>query len=132
MPSPTVTYSYDQGPASSNPVGHRTGMTDAAGSETWTYDPVGRTATDQRTTTGVTKTTSYIYNLDGSVATLTYPSGRVITYTPDAAARTLSVADTANSLNYGTNAHYSPAGALASLTNGTGITSTYIFNSRLQ
>ena len=132
MPSPAVTYSYDQGLASANPIGRRTGMTDSAGSETWTYDSVGRVATDLRTTTGVTKTTSYTYNLDGSVATLTYPSDRTISYTPDAAGRTLSAADTANSINYGTNAHFSPAGALSSLTNGTGISSTYIFNSRLQ
>ncbi len=38
---------------------------------------------------------SYTYNLDGSVATATYPSGAVIAYTPDSAGRVLSAIDTA-------------------------------------
>jgi YD repeat-containing protein len=44
---------------------------------------------EKRTTNNITKTTSYTYNADGSLATITYPSGRVITYTPSGAGRTL-------------------------------------------
>ena len=47
-----------------NGIGRRTSMCDAAGAEAWSYDAIGRTLTDRRTTNGVTKTTSYTYNLE--------------------------------------------------------------------
>jgi RHS repeat-associated protein len=139
--TPTVKYGYDAvSPAACTPpalaitngIGRRTSMCDGAGAEVWSYDKMGRTAAEMRSTNSVSKATSYTYNLDGSLATLTYPSGRVITYTPSAAGRPLSAVDQANAITYATAAHYSPAGALAALTNGTNLNSTYIFNSRLQ
>ena len=71
---------------------------------------------------------------DGSLAQLTYPSGRTITYTPNSAAQLVSAVDTANSINYATMALYDAAGDLRSLVNGngTGILSTLYFNNRLQ
>ncbi len=132
MPSPVATYSYDQGPASANPIGRRTGMVDPAGSAVWTYDTMGRALTEQRTTNNITKNTAYTYNLDGSVASIVYPTGRTITYTPGGAGRPLSAVDSAHSINFATNAHYSPAGALAAIQNGTNLNSTYVFNNRLQ
>ena len=54
-------------------------MCDAVGGEAWSYDVLGRVLTDRRTTNSVTKDFSYAYNLDSSLATLTYPTGRVIT-----------------------------------------------------
>jgi len=141
LPSPIATYSYDQtsfnGLTITNGIGRRTGMTDAAGSEAWSYDAMGRPLFEKRTTNGVPKQSTYTYNLDGSIATLTYPSGRVITYTPQSsgantAGRMLSAVDSANSINYATAAAYAPTGALASLTNGAGVISTFFYNSRLQ
>jgi len=136
LPSPVATYSYDQGNASAYPIGHRTGMTDLAGSEIWTYDQVGRINSIQRTNNSypnaVQKITTYTYNYDGSLSTLTYPSGRTIAYGPGAAGQAVSAIDSANGINYATNAHYTPHGVLASLTNGTNLYSTRIFNSRLQ
>lgn len=131
----SVTYIYDQtgclGAASCFNFGRRTGMTDAAGSESWAYDQMGRVVKEQRTTNAVTKTTSYTYNLDGSIATVTYPSGRVITYSYDALTRPVSAVDVANSINYVTGASYSPVG-IASILNGSSIVSQYYFNKRLQ
>jgi RHS repeat-associated protein len=128
--SPSLTMAY--------PIGRRTAMCDAAGNEAWSYDVMGRPVTDQRTTNGITKTTSYYktpgvlgYNFDGSIALITYPSGRTVTYTPSPAARMLSAVDTANSINYATSALYTAGGALRSLTNGTAHVYDY-FNSRLQ
>jgi RHS repeat-associated protein len=80
----------------------------------------------------VTKSTLYTYNLDGSIATLVYPSVRTITYTPSGAARSLSAIDTANSINYATAAHYAPQGALSSLANGANLISTLYYSNRLQ
>src|SRR5436309_3382843 len=95
---------------------------------------------ETRTIAGVTKNMSYAYNLDGSVATMIYPSGAVITYTPDSAGRLLSAVDTTNSsqpMNYVTGATYNAPGLLTASTYGqatsfTGILNTFSFNSRLQ
>jgi RHS repeat-associated protein len=116
------------------------GTGDAAGSQAWAYDKMGRPITDQRTTNSVTKSTLYTYNLDGSIATLTYPGGRIITYQPSGAGRTLWAKDLANSINYVTGTCgptsdgvcYAPQGAPTSLQNGASIISTLYYNSRLQ
>src|SRR6266513_3179558 len=99
-------------------IGRRTGMCDPAGSEAWSFDSMGRNLTEQRTTNGRTKSTSYTYNPDGSMATLTYPSGRIITYAPNAASQPVSAVDGTNGINYVTAAAYAPQGALSSLTLG--------------
>lgn len=127
--SPSLTMNY--------PVGRRTAMCDGAGTGAWSYDVLGRTAQDQRTTNGVTKTTTYAtrsapYNYDGSIAQLGYPSGRTITYTPDSGGHSVSAVDTANNIYYSTVAQYAPQGELSSLTNGAAIVSTLFYNSRLQ
>jgi RHS repeat-associated protein len=138
---PAISYFYDQasynGLTIANGIGRRTGMTNAAGSEAWSYDAMGRALTDQRTTNGIAKSTLYTYNFDASLASLTYPSGRVITYTlassgSNTAGRFASAVDTPYSINYATAAHYAPQGALTSLTNGANLSSTYLYNSRLQ
>lgn len=127
-----------------NGMGRQTGMCDGSGSEAWAYDTAGRITADARTTTSyigtpirrtlttpITKSTNYTYNLDGSIASITYPSGRVVTYTPSAVGRPVSAVDTASN-NYATNAHYSPGGDLGSIQNASNIVSTYIFNNRFQ
>jgi RHS repeat-associated protein len=131
-----ASYSYDQisfnGLTIENGIGRRTGMTDQAGSEAWSYDPMGRSTFDKRTIGSVTKITSYLYNLVGSPTSITYPSGSTITYTYNSAAQAISAIDTANSINYATLATYSPAGLLASLKNGSNLASTFYYNNRLQ
>ncbi len=129
---PAVTYSYDQVQTGYYNIGRRTGMTDAGGSESFDYDQLGRMQTDQRTTNSVMKTSTYTYNFDGSLATLTYPSGREITYTYNAAAQPISAVDIANSVTYATNASYAPQGVLAQIQSGTNLVTTYIYNQRLQ
>jgi RHS repeat-associated protein len=148
LPSPAVTYLYDQSSYNGLTIaygfGRRTGMTDPAGVETWSYDKVGRPAIDQRTTNGVTKSTTYGYNLDGSIATLNYPSGRLVTYTPNIAAQPVSAVDSAYGINYAvgpttcpngqtaSGACYTPHGSLASLKNSSNLTTTSYYNTRLQ
>jgi RHS repeat-associated protein len=137
MATPVATYSYDQGSGAANSIGRRTGMTDAGGSASWMYDPMGRPTIQQRTTNGVTMTTAYTYNQDGSVATLTYPSGRTITYKPGGAGRPLSAVDQENGINYAQSASYAPHGALSSLLLGQtdtfgGINLNVAYNPRLQ
>src|SRR5260370_364922 len=83
-------------------------LTDQAGAGTYSYDAVRRLGSESRTINGVNKNLSYTYNLDSSVATVKYPSGAVITYTPDSAGRVLSAVDTGNNINYATGATYGP------------------------
>ena len=90
-------------------------MSDGSGSSAWSYETMGRVLTEQRTINGspnVTKTMSYSYNLDGSVATMTYPSGRVITNMFNAAQQSVSATDSSN--NYATSAVYALHGGLTS------------------
>jgi RHS repeat-associated protein len=138
---PTVTYTYDQSACLGQPtcfnIGRRTSVTDAAGSETVSYDKMGRELTHQRVTNSIPKTTSYTYNLDGSLATLIYPSTRTITYAYDAAARPVSAMDAANNINYAAAGAYAPQGALSALTLGSatgfsGVNLSDTYNNRLQ
>jgi len=136
----TVTYAYDgTAPTACSPtlsnsfhIGRRTAMCDAGGWEAWNYDSLGRVLTDRRNTSSVTKDAIYTYNLDGSTATITYPSGRTIAYTYNAASLTTAVKDLASGINYATGALYAPQGELSSLQNGAGFYTTALFNKRLQ
>ncbi len=114
-----------------NGIGRRTGMCDAAGGEAWSYDEMGRVLTNVRRINSVTKTFSYTYNQDGSLASLTYPSGHVVTYTPNSAGQTVSAVGTGG-VNYVINATYAPHGALSGRQNGANLVSTFYYNNRLQ
>ena len=105
---PSVTYSYDQssynGLTIANGLGLRTGMSDGSGETAWSFDKMGRVVAEERKISSLTETLAYGYNLDGSPASITYPSGRTITYTPSAVGRLVSAEDTTNSINYVTSA----------------------------
>ena len=123
--------------SSANAIGRRSAMCDAGGGEAWSFDAMGRELSEQRNTSGVVKNTSYTYNVDGSLATLTYPTGRTVTYAVNSASQPLSAIDTANSINYATAASYAPQGSLAALTLGSGGSFTGLqlndsYNNRLQ
>jgi YD repeat-containing protein len=112
LAAPVVTYAYDSG---TNAKGHLTSLADQAGSGSYTYDIMGRMATETRSLIGannaaISKNMSYSYDLAGFPTSLTYPSGKVITYTPDSAGRTLSAVDNGSGINYITGATYGPDG----------------------
>jgi RHS repeat-associated protein len=132
--TPTLTFTYDQG---TNQKGRRTGMSDGSGSTTWSYNLAGNLLSEQRTIASAQKTTSYSYLLNNALSTITYPSGRVVTYSYDTALRPVSAVDNVNSINFVTQAHYAAHGALKSYVNGAtgsfaGITTSNSYNSRLQ
>jgi RHS repeat-associated protein len=80
----------------------------------------------------------YTYNKDGSLNTLAYPSGDVVTYTVGGADRVTQVSDPSNAyMGYSASPMYAPHGALASMVNGstggsTGIVTSNVYNDRLQ
>jgi RHS repeat-associated protein len=146
-PTPAVNYGYDGNAPSgcvtappsltdSYPVGRRTSICDGSGATSWSHDKMGRVAAEMRTivgSTNITKTITYApYNLDGSLAMLTYPSNRIVTYTSGAAGRPVAATENAHSINYVTGATYAPQGGLFQLTNGGSVSRAMTYNSRLQ
>jgi RHS repeat-associated protein len=119
---PSVSYFYDQtsynGLTIANGKGRRTGMSDGSGQTAWSYDAMGRVLTERRTISSITKSISYAYNLDGSVASVTYPSGRVVSYDVTGAGLPTYAKDLANGINYALNTTYAPQGAVASALEG--------------
>ena len=134
--TPPATYSYDStsclGLSTCFNLGRRTGMSDGPGSAAWAYDSVGNILKTSRTTSSVTKTIAYVYNLDSSPATITYPGGRIVTYNIGNAERPTWAKDTTNSINYALSATYAPPGGLASVQNGSNLNSTIFYNNRLE
>jgi len=72
----TITYTYDAG---TNGKGHLTGASDANHSLAWTYDALGRVTGKGQTIGAVTKSVGYGYT-SGRLATITMPSGQIVTY----------------------------------------------------
>ncbi|WP_348260991.1 RHS repeat-associated core domain-containing protein [Telmatobacter sp. DSM 110680] len=139
--TPTINYYYDQvsynGLTILNGKGRRTGMSDGSGQSAWSFDAAGDVISQRQTISGITNTVNYSYNPDGSPASITYPSGRTITYAYGNAGRATSAIDTVNGINYATQATYSPIGAPASVLHGHsntfgGITESNAYNSRIE
>jgi RHS repeat-associated protein len=123
-------------------VGRRSAMCQANSSSAFSYDSMGRPLVEARTNRGSSAkkyTTGYAYYKDGSLNTLTYPSGDIVTYTVGGAGRTTQASDASNSyVGYsGSTASYAPHGSLAGMTNGytssfAGIVTWNAYNNRLQ
>jgi RHS repeat-associated protein len=160
---PSLTFTYD-GTSCLNlqgcqNIGHRTSMTDGAGSEAWAYY-VDKTNSrsihqEQRITNSspnnITKSTTYYLDLAGNVTQIVYPTGRTVNYAHDSANRPSSAADASNGITYvadwetppaNTNCTvgavcYTPQGSVYGMSIGqsssfTGFNVLETFNSRLQ
>ena len=122
----TDTFGYDQG---TNGIGKLSSMTYTGGSTSWTYDGFGRL--DSKVQVLGTAAPFIVfkvqktYDAANRVATLTYPSGKVIaiTYTNGQA-----TALTVDGVNVATNITYTPFGAPLSWTWGSGTTHTRSFD----
>ncbi|MDP2027588.1 RHS repeat-associated core domain-containing protein [Sulfuriferula sp.] len=72
-----IGFQYDAGP---NALGKLTQMTDPSGITNWTYNAQGRVAGKTQVVNGVTQTLAYGYDAADRLASLTYPSGKVVSY----------------------------------------------------
>ncbi len=79
-------YSYDQG---ANAKGRLTQISDSAGTIQYSYDARGRLLTETRTIAAaqISSVTRYQYDAGGQLQKLTYPNGRILTYTRDSMGR---------------------------------------------
>ena len=114
------TYVYDQG---ANGVGRLTSMTDPGPiTTTWTYTAMGRVATQTQTigsgATARTHQLTYNYNpTTGQVTSVTYPSGKLITYSYGATSKDLERI-AINGVNAASSITYHPLGGVKSFTLG--------------
>jgi RHS repeat-associated protein len=118
----TDTYVYDQG---ANGIGRLTSMTFSGGSTTWSYDGFGR-LTDQVQALGtLTLKLQKTYDAAGRVATMTYPSGKVVAY---GYTNGLVSSVTVDGVNVATNITHMPFGAIGGWTWGNGTTHSRSFD----
>jgi RHS repeat-associated protein len=104
---------------------------------------------NQRTTSGLTKNTTYYFDLSGNVTSITYPTGRIVNYTFNAANRPITAQDSASGITYVTSPAtpltscpsaavcYTPQGSIYSVSLGvtssfTGVNISQTFTNRLQ
>jgi len=105
-----------------------------------TYDAMGRVISQSHcipSDCSYNVTISATYDLAGDLTSLTYPSGRKVTFAVDGASRpTGATLDSMNGTNIGYNylssATYAPNGAPATMVLGNGLTETSTYNKRFQ
>ncbi len=121
--SRNIAYSYDQGVYG---VGHLTGMTDSTGSSSYSYDQYGNLTMETRSINGLGFSIGYSYNENSELASITYPSSRVVTYHRDIAGQITSLVSNyqgdTTTLSHGIT--YLPFGPRTSLNLGNGMTTS--------
>ncbi|HEY6251223.1 MAG TPA: RHS repeat-associated core domain-containing protein [Candidatus Angelobacter sp.] len=135
--TPVVTYTYNAPQAANNTGGRLATVTvgdstqpSQYASDSYQYDIMGRVTKCTKVIGTSTYVISYSYNADGTIASITYPSGRTVNNSYDAIGRLSQVGTGGtNILNIGS---YTPAGEIANVTYGNGITGNYSFNNQLQ
>lgn len=113
-----ILYSYDTCP---NGKGRLCSMTDASGTTSYEYTPKGQIKKEAKLINSFNYVTQYTYDQNGNMKTMTYPSGKVITYnyTNDRATSVLNGA-----ANLATNITYKPFGGMNGITYGNGLASS--------
>jgi RHS repeat-associated protein len=119
-----IVYAYD---SCVNGKGRLCSMTDASGTTGYEYTPKGQVKKETKTIDSVQYITQYSFDMNGNMKTMTYPSGKVITYnyTND---RAISVLNGAAMI--ATNINYKPFGGMSSITYGNGIAGSISYDNQ--
>jgi RHS repeat-associated protein len=126
-----ITYTYDSTSGGNDGVGRLTSVTDSSGSTSFVYNALGQAISDNRVISANTYAASYTFNPAGNPLTITYPSGRIVTFTRDSFGRISGITTKQNSgsaaVTIASSVVYEPFGPLAGLTYGNGsvLTRTY-------
>ncbi len=118
-PNQNITFTYDS-VAVTNGIGRLTGRVDPSGTYTFYYDAQGNLNKEEKTINSILYTTQYAYNKNNFMTSITYPTGRVITYTPDQIGRISQVSTTLNGQpkTLASAIDYLPFGGIKALTYG--------------
>lgn len=102
-------------------------MTDAGGTTVYEYSAKGQLKKETKTIDSIQYVTQYSYDQNGNLKTMTYPSGRVITYnySNDKAVSVLN-----NATNLATNINYKPFGGMTSITYGNGLVGSISYDNQ--
>lgn len=111
-------YTYDN---CVNGKGRVCSMADVSGTTSYEYSKKGQITKETKIIDGVTYVTQYTYDQIGNLKTMTYPSGRLISYNY-ANGRATSILNNAETL--ATNISYRPFGGMSSITYGNGLSGT--------
>lgn len=125
----TLGYTYGSDPAQLN-NGRLLTLTDGLGSETYSYDALGRRTNVARVLGGHTFNIGYGYNFANEISSITYPSGRIITRNYDPYVRVTSITGTQSGVvtTYASNYQYNAALQVGGLTYGNNVTGNFGFN----
>ena len=126
-----ATLSYDLSSGCGTPYkGHLCRVVDNTGTTNYQYDSLGRVTNVSETRGALTFTQSYTYDLAGNIATITMPSGRVVTYTRNANGLVSNVAAPINgsATNLASSITYLPFGPQNAMTYGNGKTFSATFD----
>jgi len=128
--SENVSFSYDNPEAGRFGIGRLTQVTDETGSKNYYYNAFGEVTKEVSIIGAETSKTEYSYNQQSSVASITYPSGRIISYSYDGAGQISEVTSNFNGVTQilASNIQYLPFGPLKSLTYGNNKTLTQSFD----
>jgi RHS repeat-associated protein len=124
-PSQNITFTYDSTSVTYG-KGRLTERTDPSGSYTFYYDAQGNLTREEKTINSVLYTTQYTYNNNNILTSITYPSGRTITYTPDQVGRISQVSTTLGGQpkTLASAITYIPYGGITGLTYGNSLSLT--------
>lgn len=86
-----VAYTYDDTTGGNFGVGRLTSFSDGSGSTAYAYDDRGNIVGVQTTIGSNTYTTAYAYDAADHIIGMTYPSGRIVTYTRGSGGRVSSI-----------------------------------------
>ncbi len=131
--TPSVSYTYDTG--ATNGIGHLTSVVNSSSTSAYSsFDPIGRTTGSAQTTAGYKYTFQYSYNLAGSISSMIYPHGGVLTITYDSANRPYSTTGNLppHTTQYIQQAAYWPQGAVEYYVRGNNVWHAIGYNTRLQ
>jgi RHS repeat-associated protein len=120
-----VTFTYDSTSVTYG-IGRLTGRTDPSGSYTFYYNAQGNLTREDKTINSILYTTQYAYNNNNILTSITYPTGRTITYTPDQIGRISQVSTILNGTpkTLASAITYLPYGGITGLTYGNGLSLT--------
>ena len=130
-PSQNIAYTYDSTSVTYG-IGRLTGRTDSSGSYTFYYDAQGNMIKEEKTTSNVLYTTQYVYDLENILTSITYPSGRTVTYTLDQVGRITQVSTTLNGnpKTLASGVSYLPYGGITGLTYGNGLSLSHGYDNQ--
>ncbi|HVR27538.1 MAG TPA: RHS repeat-associated core domain-containing protein [Candidatus Polarisedimenticolia bacterium] len=125
-----VAYTYDQ-TGHGFGIGRLTSLTDAAGSLSRSYDERGNILTETRTETSATLKTAYSYDAASRIASITYPSKWLVSYTRDIMGRITAVNATkpgGKATAVVSSVTYEPFGPITGTTFGNGVADARTFD----